>query len=88
MCKLPAPGTTHRKPANADQVVVDSILRFHVFHCFENINFTGKFEGIAIASVGVKDDRVLRGVIPDDLRLLVNKISFAKCLASTMKPNI
>ncbi len=61
--KLPTSGTAHRETADADPIGIDRQSAANVVEHFEDVDFTGELERIAIAAVGMQHDRIGRRVL-------------------------
>src|SRR5437764_127298 len=58
--KLPAGRAAHREAARRDAVHVYLVMPRNVIDRLEEIDFTGKFVGVAIAAVGMQHESIVR----------------------------
>ena len=58
--ELPARGPAHREAAGDEPVLVDAVVLLDVVEALERVDLAGELVGVAVAAVGVQDERVRR----------------------------
>jgi hypothetical protein len=58
--KLPGARTAHGEAPDDDALRIDLVVRKHIAHCLESVDFTGELVRAAKAPVEMQHDRALR----------------------------
>ena len=86
--QVPGRGTSHRKTANDNAIVVDAIPRPDGIERLEGVDFAGELVGVAIPSVGMQDDRVGRRESSDVPFPIPQEVHLAQRFAPAVEPEI
>ena len=58
--ELPAGGASHREAPHHQPVLVDRVVSLDVVERLEQVDLAGELVGVAVAAVGMQDERVRR----------------------------
>ncbi len=86
--ELPAGRAAHGKTSHADAVFINSVTLLHILQSFQDVDFARELERVAIATVGMQHDRVIRSKLTGVLHAVPQEIHFAQLFASPVKPDV
>src|SRR5262249_11702671 len=85
---VPARRAAHREAADDDAVAVDWIILRSVIEGLEGVDLAGEVVSVAVAAIGVQDDRVGRVELARALEPPLDEGEFAERLAATVEPEV
>ena len=86
--EMPRPGAAHGKSTQGNPAGINVVVPLHLLQRLEDIRLTREFEGIAIASVRVQDERVGWGEFSGGTFAFGDEFQLRELIIPAMQPDV